>query len=314
MRSNLLTATTVVVLFAYAAVARAEPIFFTSRATIYRGESTTGAFSVFATNPYTDRMTSAACDTDGNLISVDNGGQVVRTRLTGESEIIAVVGAGLKDVTCFGNTLYAASIEATGTIKTIRTTGEIATLATLPQVILGLAYSRNGDLYANTGDSLYRVTSTGSVSFVRNWTGYPLRDLAWLPSGDFLACGSSGIVSISQDPGIAVISPQPYDGRNGIGSSLFPYALSLDQAGTPAYLQNFSPFNTGSWLMYQGNSLTGGAGTVYDTVAFQLAAVPEPSTWAMAIAGGMFLRLMTLKRRRGRSVSSVALPTALPAA
>jgi hypothetical protein len=79
-------------------------------------------------------------------------------------------------------------------------------------------------------------------------------------------------------------------------------------------LQNFSPFNTGSWLMYQGNSLTGGAGTVYDTVAFQLAAVPEPSTWAMAIAGGMFLRLMTLKRRRGRSVSSVALPTALPAA
>jgi len=296
---NLLVANTIIILFSFTAFAHAETMYFTTGATIYRAESTTRAYSVFATNPYTPsgRMTAAACDTDGKLISVDMGGQVVRTRLTGDSELIALVGDPLKDITCFGNTQFAVSLESSGVIKTVRSSGEVATLAELPSTVRGIAYSIDGDLYANTGNSLYRVTTNGSVSFVRDWTGYPLTDLAWLRSGDFLACGSTGIVSISQDPSIAVVSPPGYDGRNGIGSSLYPYALSLDQNETPVYVENYSPFNSGSRLMYQGSTVT--SGPVIDTVAFQLSAVPEPSTAAMAIAGAAMLLILNRSRRRG---------------
>ncbi len=299
LRSNLLAANTIIILSSFTAFALAEPMYFTSGATIYRAESTTRAYSVFATNPYTtsSRMTGAACDTDGNLISVDLNGQVVRTRLTGDSELIALVGDSLKDITCFGNTLFAVSLEESGVIKTVRASGDVATLAELPSTVRGITYSIDGDLYANTGNSLYRVTTSGSVSFVRDWTGYPLTDLAWLRSGDFLACGSTGIVSISQDPSIAVVSPPGYDGRNGIGSSLYPYALSLDQNETPVYVENYSPFNSGSRLMYQGSTVT--AGSVINTVAFQFSAVPEPSTSAMAIAGAAMLFILNTRRRGG---------------
>lgn len=300
-----MAANTVVILVAYAAVAHAEPIFFSSGATIYRSETPASDYTVFATNPYNPygRMAAAACDTDGNLLSVDNGGQVIRTRLSGQSELIAEAGASLKDITCFGTSLFAVSLEGSGVIKTVRSNGAVAMLAELPSTVRGIAYSINGDLYANTGNSLYRVDPTGSVSFVRDWTGYPLTDLAWLPSGDFLACGASGIVAIPTDPSIAVTSPQPYYGQNGIGSSLFPYALSLDQSGTPAYLEAYSPFNSGSRMVYQGTAVRQGAGFVIDTVAFQLAAVPEPSTWGMAIAGGIFLLLMKLRKGSSRSNS-----------
>ena len=267
-----------------AAIAYSEPLYFSSGTTIYRAESTTREYRTFTQSAY-GGFRDAACDTAGNLIAVNSSGQVVRIAEDGISTLLATVGDSLDRITCFSTTEYAVSAYNSGVIKKITPSGEVSYFATLPLPVRGLDYDPSGNLYAHTGNSLYCVERNGGVSLVRDWTGYPVQDLARLPDGGFVACGASGPVVIQPDPATLVISPQPYSGPNGIGSSLFPYAVSANRHGDVAFLQGFSPFNSGSWLMLNGSSITGGARFVMDSVAFKFSAVPEPSTYAMALAG-----------------------------
>jgi len=265
-------------------VACSEPFYFSSGTTIYLAESTTRDYVTFTQSAH-GRFKDASCDTAGNLIAVTSGGEVVRIAEDGTSTLLATVVDSLERIACFSTTEFAVTAYNSGVIKKITASGQVSDFATLPLAVRGLDYDPSGSLYAHTGNALYCIEPNGAVSFVRDWTGYPVQDLARLPDGDYVACGSSGPVVIRTDPAALVISPQPYYGPNGVGSSLFPYAISADKSGDVAFLQGFSPFNSGSLLMLNGSSITGGAGFVMDSVAFKFAAVPEPSAYAMALAG-----------------------------
>jgi hypothetical protein len=279
--------------------AHAEPLYFTSGNVVYRADSETRAYSIFTQGVSVyGRFSDAVCDTAGNLIVATSGGAVVRIDENGVSTLLAEVSdSQLERIDCFGTSEFAVTSYGSGVISRVTPTGAVTTWATLFAPVKGLSYDPFGGLYAHTGNSLYYVTRTGSVSFIRDWAGYPLKDLARLPDGNLIACGASEPVIIAIDPAVAVTSPQPYSGRNGIGSSLYPYAISVNQNGIPAYLQGYSPFNSGSILMFDGNWITGGAGFVMDTVAFKVTAVPEPSTYTMALAGLGFIGYSMWRRR-----------------
>lgn len=139
-----------------------------------------GTVSTFATIGANFRPAGVALDGSGNLyLSSDSSGQIDKITPGGSVTLFATVaGASALGDLAFdaaGN-LFVGNTYVNGNIYKITSGGSASLFATTPTEAYGLAFDRNGNLFASDVDSgfIYEVTTDGQVSTFASgdlWTG-----------------------------------------------------------------------------------------------------------------------------------------------
>jgi autotransporter-associated beta strand protein len=226
-----------------------------------------------------------------------------------------------------GTTITAGKVEfaATGALGngTVTLNGTSSQLNTgSVNISNAIAFGTSGGILSGTG------TFTSNVAIGTNSTIAPGNSVGTLSFTNGLTWGSGGsyqfeMQGTSGGPGVGwdflqVTNPLTFTAT--VGAPFTLNLLSLTSGGTPGNVSNFISSTTYSWSILSASSivgfdanavtintsgftssLNGGAftlGTSGTNLVLTFTPVPEPSTWALLIAGLGVVVITTLRRRR----------------
>lgn len=282
--------------------AMAEPVYFTSGSAVKTWDPTTGVTSLLAT--YSDRLLGLNIDTAGNVITATDGGEVVKLEPNGAWSVVC---AGLDSpnwVVSYGSTIYV-SHRWNRSITKIEPSGEATEFATLPDWITGLADDMRGNLYATSGKKIVRISSSGAVTEVADFTS--LFDPRYQYFIEGVTVGRDGTLYAVRNGDVGYVYSVDAQGHIsfvGGHSSGLPYAqqVVIDDTNRIFVWHAWSPYVAGSQISVLSANVSslGGSGFSIGGMALASAAVPEPTASAMLVTAVSALGLAAyLSRVRG---------------
>ncbi len=265
----------------YPVLASAEPIYYTSGASLETWDSDTGSRTTVAT--YSERLGAIAFNPAGDLFAISTvSSGVVRFSETG---VWSVLATGLNQpnylATHGDNGLVYVSRFSSGVVTRVDPSGTVTDIATLPEMVTGLACDIDGSLLATGGKRVFRIAADSTVSTVADFS------TAGWPTNRFYTIG--GITRAND--GTFYVARQ---GENGLLYSLdlqggwrfvgghadgliSARQVAVDELGRSFVLHSWSPFagssqiscvTTGADIGFSGFNVQG--------IAVQSAVVPEP--------------------------------------
>ncbi len=275
--------------------APAELLYYTTGSSVRTWNSTSGANS--AVSAYTERLGSIAFDVSGQLYAVaPDSGSIVRLTVSGSWQTVV---AGLEfqpqALTLYGMGEFLYVSRGSGVITRINQFGSYIELATLPEMITGLACDIDGSIFATGGKKVFRVSATGTYSTVADFSaaGWPTNRLYGIGG---ITRANNGVMYVVRQGETGVV--YTLDGQGGwqfIGGHrdglISARQVAVDDSANVNVLHTWSPFAGGSQI----SSLTTGAslgysgfqvgGVAFPSAAVPSAAVPEPDSLSLCLFG-----------------------------
>ena len=197
-----------------------------------------------------------AFDASGNLYVVENGNQKI-SKVNSAGSVSTFVG-GLFDPRSVvfdnvGNLIVADN----NNILKVTSAGNVSTLATFPNQVIGSAVDATGNVYTMTGnllDELIKITSSGDVSTFATNIGQGAKDVISDKQGGFYASDYATIYHIDQTGTVTTVA----SGLEGV------LGLALDASGNVYFVRSIFNFDDFSYQFFI--SKVSSAGVVSDVV------------------------------------------------